>query len=189
MVRQMKVDLGTKREVALILLIAAISGAVFGILGGGYSYVGRSAHRENFTIPAGSSVTAQSLWEGTRDTRYSFPPPEYIFEWVEFEVTISNASGVLQVNFTRDSGVLRTEYVYGSEKIMLSGYGEYRLSPSNFDVVLKAHGDDVTIRYLVINISRGVRYQNPVLNAVALSASIGIFIVLPRYLKRRKHPE
>lgn len=185
----MKIELSTKGEFVLILVIAAIVGALWGGLfpsSQGYS-TELSVSRENFMIAEGLSVSAQSLKEGT-STSYGFPPPEFVFERIEFEVSIINASGgMLEVNFTRDGQVLRTEYIHGSEKIILSSHGEYRLEHSTFDVTMRAINGEVNIRHLLINVSRGTKEYHPAFSAVSFSIFVGLSIVLPLYLKRLKH--
>ena len=183
----MKIELSRRDEIILIVVIAAIAGVIWGsLLPFGSSYHPEvSVSRDNLTIEKGKNVSAQSLGEGT-SASHGFPPPLYVFEWTEFEVNVRNASGgILEISFTRNGWILRRELVYGPEKIVVSGYGEYRLRTSDLDVTLRAINDDVSIRSLYVNISRGVREYNPLVSAVSLTLSAGIIIILLYKTKRQ----
>jgi len=176
----MKIELSRKEEIILSLVISAIFGALWsGLVSFSYSHGGElSVLRNDLTIEQGRSVSAQSLREGA-PISYVFPPPLYVFEWIEFEVNVYNASGgTLEINFTRDDKVLRTELVHGSSKIVLNGYGEHRLRDSNIDVKLRAINEDVRIGSVYISISRGTRLYNPLVGAFSFTLFVGITIIL-----------
>jgi len=186
MVNNVRIDLSRREEIILSLVFAAVFGALWGGLfayGSGYgSELG--VLRNNLIIEKGQSISAQSLKEGT-SASYIFPPSLYVFEWVEFEVDAYNVSGgVLEINFTRDDEVLRTELVYGSEKILLSGFEQYRLQNSNIDVTLQARDDDVRIGSVYININRGTRQYNPLLGALSFTLFVAIIIIPLIYHKK-----
>lgn len=176
--------LSRKQEILISLLIAAVFGVVWGSLfvfstsrGGELSIV----KRELF-IEKGHVVSAQSLRNGA-PTSYVFPPPLYVFEWAEFNVDVENSSGVLQINFTRDSDIIRSELVEGSRKIVLSGYGEYRIRPSNLDVTFQALNADVTIEWLYVGIDRGLNLYNPLTSAIGTTGAVAIIILLTYRLR------
>jgi len=182
----MKIELNRKEEIILSLVISAIFGALWGgLVGYGSSYGGElSVVRIDLTVKKGQTVSAQSLREGT-STSYVFPPPLYVFEWIEFEVNVYDPSGgILEINFTRNDKILRTEPIHGSSKIMLSGYGEYRLQNSNIDVTLRAINEDVRIGLVSISISRGVKDYNPIVGAFSFTLFIGITVIVFTWRKR-----
>jgi hypothetical protein len=175
----LKIELSWKGEVVLALVIAAVFGALSGgLIGYGYSYSPvLNVLRNDLAITAGSSVTAQSL-QGEMGESFSFPPPLYVWEWLDFEVDVSSVSGgTLEVNFTRDDGVLRTELLHDSSKIVLSGFGKYRLGASRVDVTLRAVDQAVSIRSLFIDAHQSVTEYNPLLGAVGFTLVVGITIL------------
>ena len=185
MVHNMKIELSRREEIILCLVSAALVGALFGsIFAGGSSHDGEvSAFREDLPIEEGQSVSAQSLQRGT-STHTSFPPPLYVFESIEAEVHVHNTSGgILEINFTRDDKVIRTELVQDAARIVLSGYGEYRFRPSNLDVTLRAIDKEVRVTVL-INISRRTREYNPLAVAIGYTIFVGGIILLTSYKKR-----
>jgi hypothetical protein len=182
----MKIELSRRDEIILSLVIAAIFGALWGVLFSfGSSYSSElSVLRHNLVIEKGQSVSAQSLREGT-SVSHVFPPPTYVFEWIEFEVNVYNVTGgILQIDFTRDDNILRTELVHSSAKIVLSGYGEYRLRNSNIDVVLRATDEDLRAGSIYIGINRGTRQYNPLVSALSFTLFVGIIIISLTYHKR-----
>jgi len=182
----MKIELSRRDGIILGVVIAAIGGVIWGsLLPFGSSYRPElSVSRDNLTIEKAQNVSAQSLGEGT-SASYGFPPPLYVFEWTEFEVNVRNASGgILEISFTRNGWILRRELVYGPEKIVVSGYGEYRLRTSDLDVTLRAINDDVSIRSLHVSIRRGVREYNPLVSVASFTLSVGITIILLYKTKR-----
>jgi hypothetical protein len=145
----LRIELSKREKAIFILIIAFTFGALLGFLSSSHGYDAShlSVYQEDFVIQKDVSVSAQSLEVGT-GYRTSFSPPELVFERIEFTVDISNVSGgLLEVNFTKDGKSMRTEYVVGSEKIIL-GYDGYRLVYSKPDVILRAIGDDVKISHL-----------------------------------------
>jgi hypothetical protein len=178
----MKIKLSRKEETILSLVIAIVFGLVWGsVFPFGSSYGGELAVvRNDLTIERRQVVSAQSLKEGNA-TSYIFPPPLYVFEWIEFNVHVYNASGgALEINFTRDGKILRTDLVQGSEKIVLSGYGEYRLQQSSMDVTLQALDEDVRIRSIYIVTNHGSNQYNPLVSALSYVLLVAIIIVIPR---------
>jgi len=175
----MKIELSRREEIILSLVISAIFGALWsGLVSYGSSYGGElSVVRNDLTVEKGQTVSAQSLRDGA-PISYVFPPPLYVFEWIEFEVNVYNASGMFEINFTRDDKVLRTELIYGSSEIVLNGYGEYRLRNSNIDVTLRALNEDVSISSLSVSISRGTREYNPLVGAFGFTLFVGLTLIL-----------
>lgn len=187
----MKIKLSRKQEIIIILLIAATFGVVWGSIFPYGSYKGAelSIVEEGLFIRKGQVVNAQSLKNGTA-TYYVFPPPLYVFEWIEFNVDVRNSSGgVLEINFTRDGNILRTELVEGSRSMVLSGSGEYKMRESNIDVTLRALNADVRIRWLYINADRGLKQFNPLATAIGYTgaaALIILWIYLPRKMREKQ---
>lgn len=189
MVSGMKIELSKKEEIVISLAIAAVLGGVWGsLISFGSSYRPELVVlRNDLTIEKGLVVSAQSLEEGT-SASYVFPPPLYVFEWVEFKVDMYNASGgVIEINFTRDDEILRTDLVYGSPKIVLTGYGTYRLRESNLDVTLQALNEDVRLESIYITINRGTKQYNPLFSALNYLLLVVIVIIIPRIYRQRKN--
>jgi len=187
----MKIKLSRKQEIIISLLIAATFGVVWGSIFHYGSYKGAelSIVEEGLFIRKGQVVNAQSLRNGTA-TYYVFPPPLYVFEWIEFNVDVRNSSGgVLEINFTRDGNILRTELVEGSRSMVLSGYGEYKMRESNIDVTFRALNADVRIRWLYIHADRGLKQFNPLASAIGYTgaaALIILWIYLPRKMREKQ---
>jgi len=187
----MKIKLSRKQEIIISLLIAATFGLVWGsIFHYGSSHKAElSIVEEDLFIRKGQVVNAQSLRNGTA-TYYVFPPPLYVFEWIEFNVDVRNSSGgVLEINFTRDGNILRTELVEGSRSMVLSGYGEYKMRESNIDVTFRALNADVRIRWLYIHADRGLKQFNPLASAIGYigaAALIILWIYLPRKMREKQ---
>ena len=184
----MRFELSKRMGIILSLILAAVFGAVWsGLFPYGVGYGDElSVLRHDLTIEKGQVISAQGLQEG-RGAEYIFPPPLYVLERIEFEAVIYNVSGsLLQINFTRDGNVLQTESVYGSEKIMLAGFEEYRLQNSMPDVKLQAKESDVIIESIYIRIGRGTKTYNPVVGAFGYTLPVAVVIVLLTY--RRKMP-
>lgn len=163
----------------LALVIAAVFGALSGgLIGYGYSYSPvLNVLRNDLVITPASFVSAQSL-QGEMGESFGFPPPLYVWEWLDFEVDFSSVSGgTLEVNFTRDDRVIRSELVEDSSKIVLSGFGQYRLGASSVDVTLRAVDQAVSIRSLFIDAHQSVTEYNPLLGAVGFTLVVGITIL------------
>jgi hypothetical protein len=181
-----KIELSWRGEIILSLVISAVSGAVFaGLIGYGYSYGPvLNVLRHDLVIDRGSFVSAQSL-QGEMGESFGFPPPLYVWEWLDFEVDVSGVSGgTLEVNFTRDDGVLRTEFVQVSGKVVLSGFGQYRLGRSRVDVTLRPMDQDVRAGSVYIDAHRSVNEYNPLVGAVGFTLFVGL-TMLP-FVWRRK---
>jgi hypothetical protein len=183
----MKIRLSKKQEILVSLLIAATFGLVLGSLFAFSSSQSPelSIVKMDLFIEEGQVVTAQSLENGS-SADYVFPPPLYVFEQVEYSVDVSNSSGgVLQINFTRDSNVIQTELVQGSQTISSTGYGEYRLTESDLDVTFQALNADVRIGWLYISVSRSLKQYNPLFSAISYTVGVAIILLLI-YLPQRK---
>ena len=186
-----KIKLSRKQEIIVSLLIAATFGVVWGSIFPYGSYKGSelSIVEEGLFIRKGQVINAQSMRNGTT-TYYVFPPPLYVFEWIEFNVDVRNSSGgVLEINFTRDGNILRTELVDGSRSMVLSGYGEYRIREPNIDVTFRALNADVRIRWLYIRAGRGLKQFNPLVSAIGYTgaaALIILWIYLPRKMREKQ---
>ena len=142
----------------------------------GWSYVGELDVFETLTIEKGQSVRAQSLGEGIGPAPWD-PIHQFIYESIDFDVSVLNISGsMLEINFTRDDTVLRTELVQSSVRIVLSGYGEYRVRPSNVDVTLRAIDKEVRVKVL-IDIHRRTRIYNPILFMIIFMGFNGVIIL------------
>ena len=101
----------------------------------------------------------------------------------------NSSGGVLEINFTRDGNILRTELVEGSRSMVLSGYGEYKMRESNIDVTLRALNADVRIRWLYINADRGLKQFNPLASAIGYTGAavlIILWIYLPRKMREKR---
>ncbi|MEM3627470.1 MAG: hypothetical protein QXZ25_05530 [Candidatus Bathyarchaeia archaeon] len=185
----MGIELSRNKKIIIYLVIAASFGAIFGIVFHYSSSYGAelSIVRDDLVILKGEVVNAQSLNDGTTAS-YEFPPPLYIFEWIEFRVDVHNISeGVLEINFTRDGRVLQTFFVYDSAYIVLGDYGEYRLQKSNVDVTLRALDGDIAIGTIYILVNRGTREYNPLISALSYEIFVAIAAVL--WIRSRRKDE
>ena len=182
----LKIELWKSREAKFIIIISLIVGVLVGFFypnARGFRGL-LSIYQNDFILPKDVSVSAQSL-KNTTGYSFSFPPPTLVFESIEFMVDVSDVSGgLLQVNFTKDGKVIRTETVRPwvpekiiSHKIMLV-HDEHRLGYSETDVVLWAADDDVRISRLWIQIDRGDREYHPLLMALQFFAA-AYFIIVP----------
>lgn len=185
----MGIELSRNKKIIIYLVIAASFGAIFGIVFHYSSSYGAelSIVRDDLVILKGEVVNAQSLNDGTTAS-YEFPPPLYIFEWIEFRVDVHNISeGVLEINFTRDGRVLQTFFVYDSAYIVLGDYEEYRLQKSNVDVTLRALDGDIAIGTIYILVNRGTREHNPLISALSYEIFVAIAAVL--WIRSRRKDE
>jgi hypothetical protein len=176
----MRIKLSRNEKIVICLFIAAAFGAIFGsVFHYGSSYGAElSIFRDNLTILKGEVIDVQSLKNET-SASYEFPPPLYVFEWIEFRVDVHNVSeGILEINFTRDGKILRTFLIQDSAYIVVSDYGEYRLQKSNVDVTLHALDGDVVIGQIYILINRGTREYNPLVSALSYEILVAIVTVL-----------
>jgi len=183
----MKIELRRKQKITISLIAAAVFGVVWGSLFAFSSFYGAglAVGRNDLTVENGHVVSAQSLREGTES--YVFPPPLYVFEWIEFNVNVHNASGgVLEINFTRDGNVLRRELVEGSANVALSGHGEYRLRESNVDVTFQALNGDVKVKSLYILVNRGVKLYNPLVSTMGYVGAVALIIFSWLYRPRKR---
>jgi len=185
-VKILKVEMSRKEEIIVSLVIAAISGALFsGIIpmssGQGNEF---SIFRTNIVVGKEQTISAQTLNQIATKS-WSFPPPLYVYEWVDYDLVIQNASGgVLEVNFTRDGGILQSDLVYGSSSIRLNGYGEYRFHESQLDIVLQAKGEQVVIGSIYIQVNRGASRYNPLVGALGFTLFVGLFMIV--FVSREK---
>ncbi|MFX0197269.1 MAG: hypothetical protein ACFFCW_14180 [Candidatus Hodarchaeota archaeon] len=186
----MNLELGRREYWVIAAIFFTLFGCLFPI---GSSYRSEDSILRELTIKKGQSVSTQSLREGpSPSTKFGFPPPLYIFESIEFEVDVfiyNDTGSTLELNFTRDDTILRTEMLWGSAKILLSGYGKYRFRRSNFDVTLRAIDKEIRVKVL-INIGRHTRLYNPLAVAFVLTAFWGVIVleigskILTLYKKR-----
>ena len=177
MVLNMNIELGRRESWVIAAIFFALFGCLFPI---GSPYCTDDSILRTLPIKKGQSVSAQSLREGTvSSTEFGFPPPLYIFESIEFEVDVyvyNTIGSVLEINFTRDDTVLRRELLWGSAKIMLNGYGEYRFRHSNVDVTLRAIYEEVRVKVL-INIGRRTREYNLLVVTCVFTGFVGVLVL------------
>jgi hypothetical protein len=181
-----RIELWKSREAKYIILIAITLGVVVGFVHpNARGFRGLvSVYQNDFVLPKDVSVSAQSLKTSTGHS-FSFPPPTFVFESIEFMVDAFEVSGgLLHVNFTKDGHVMRTETVFPwgleqktSEKIILV-HEEYRLGYSETDVVLWAGDAEVRISRLQVQIDRGDREYHPLLMALQFFG-VAFFLIVP----------
>lgn len=182
----MRIDLNWKQELAIILIVAAVAGGLWGGLWA-YSYEQGSLlnmSSQNLLVSKDQSISAESFSDGSGRS-YVFPPPLYVFESLEYQVQVGNMSGGwLEVNLTRDATVLRTELILVSSRILVSGYEEFRSQVSNVDVVFTSKGYDTNVQWVYVQVTHRVRSYNPLISSLSLMAVVAIMAV-PVMVRRR----
>jgi hypothetical protein len=187
-VHEVRVELSRREEIIISLVIAAVAGALFsGLLFSAYSLgPALSVVRDDLVVENQQTLNGSSLGQRFNGSTV-FPPPLYVFEWVKFEVDLSNISGgALEVNLTRDDQVLQTMLTRGFSAVVLQGFGEYRFGESFLDVTLRAVDGRVIIGTVYVSVSRGTNYYNPIVGAISVPFFVSLFVIP---LSRRRKPQ
>ena len=185
-VETLKVEMSRKEEIIISLVIAAVFGALFsGVLPLSSGQGGElNVLRTNMVVGEGQTISAQTLNQITGES-WGFPPPLYVYEWVDYDLVLQNVSGdLLTINLTRDGKILQSYMVYGSSNIRLNGYGEYRFHESQLDVMLQAKGEQVVIGTIYIQVDRGASRYDPLVGALGFTLSVGLFMIV--FISRKK---
>ncbi len=184
----MRIDLNWKQELALVLIVAAVVGGLWGGLWA-YSYEQSpllNKSLQNLFVSKDQSISAKSFSEGSGGS-YVFPPPLYVFESLEYQVEVGNVTGGwLEVNLTRDGKVLRTELIFVSTRIVVSGYEEFRSQVSNVDVVFTSKGYDTRVQWVYVQVTHWVRSYNPLFYSLGLMAAAALVAVPLMYRRKTR---
>jgi hypothetical protein len=185
---QVRVELSRREEIAISLVIAAVAGALFsGLFVSAYSLgPALSVVRRDLIVENQQTLNGLSLGQRFNGSTV-FPPPLYVFEWIKFEVDLSDIlGGVVEVNLTRDGQVLQTMLCSDTLRIVLQGFGEYRFGESFLDVTFRALDGRVTISTVYVSVSRGTNFYNPFIGAISVPFFVSLFVIP---LSRRRKPQ
>ena len=178
-----------KRELGLTLVIAALlCGFAFSLQPlCSQSHPVHVGGKSNLILSVGQYVSAQSLDPYPFNSSLTFPSTLYVFEKIEYEVQVRNMSGGhLEADLIRNGNVIRTEPIFSSQKLVVSGDWEYRFQVSNANLVLRAIDDDVHVDHVQLAVLREVKGYNPLLASLVFTSVIALVLFPLKYLQRNQ---